>query len=123
MQVVVKSALFVFPLVLKSQVAIDDGQAVAAGFGGDGCLAPEFVLGLPEEVAFGVEQFLGGAEVVGDQGMEGSLPGGGNRLFGNGVEGARLEVPAADFVGIVVRSVFFGQGGALPEVADAAFPA
>ena len=69
-QVVVKSALFVFPLVLKSQVAIDDGQAVAAGFGGDGCLAPEFVLGLPEEVAFGVEQFLGGAEVVGDQGIK-----------------------------------------------------
>ena len=123
MQVVVKPALFVLPLVLESQAAIDDGQVVAASFGGDGCLAPQFVLGLPEDVTFGVEQFLGGAEVVGDQGMEGSLPGGGNRLFGDGEVGARFVVPTGCLVCTVRCSVFFGQGGALPEVADAAFPA
>jgi len=32
------------------------------------------------------------------------------------VEGARFVVPAVDFVGMAVCSVFFGQGGALPEV-------
>jgi len=73
------------------------------------------MFGLPETLAFRVEQLFGRAQVIGDDGVEGAV-----RLLGNGVERARLKVPAGGFKrgGIVFwfAPPLFNQRGPLPEV-------
>jgi len=77
-------------LILESQVAVYDRLVVSAFFCRYVCSAPQPMFCLPENVAFRVEQLLGRAQMIGDDGVE---DGGGvialgscTSLLGNGIE-------------------------------------
>jgi hypothetical protein len=121
-QVIVKPAFLILPLVLEPERTINQWQVIFSFLflPGNGGFTPKTVFGPPDAVALGVEQFFRCAEMVGNNRVEGDFSFSGDCLLRQRVEGARLEVPAADFRCFTGCPVFFRQGGALPEIGDAA---